>query len=127
MKKLVIKTSLFLSGLIPATALATTHNVFNPTDPSDRKLPELPTTAPKDFSELMGVIATIGRVMFGILIALSTVFILYAAFLYIISQGDEERIQTAKRILVYAIIGLVVGVLAGGVGVMVQSFLNTPS
>ena len=56
--------------------------------------------------------------------ALSIVFILYAAFLYIISQGNEDRIKMAKTILIYAVIGLVVAVLAGGINVIVQDFVG---
>jgi hypothetical protein len=43
------------------------------------------------------------------------VFILYAAFLYLISQGSDERISTAKKVLIYAIVALVVAVLAASV------------
>lgn len=77
-----------------------------------------------NFSELEGVLMNISRWMFGILMALSIVFILYAAFLYIISQGNEERIKTAKTILIYAVVGLVVAVLAGGINMVIQDFIG---
>ncbi len=117
MKKLVIQTTLLLSGLIPASAFA----VFDPTDPGNN-IPTLPE-GPDSFKDIITVIVTIAKWMFGLLVALSIVFILYAAFLYVIAQGSDERIQTAKKILIYAIVGLVVGVLAGGIGVAVQQFL----
>lgn len=119
MKKLVVKTSLLLSGLIPAVALAD----FNPAE-GDRDLPDLPSEAPDDFGGLIDVIVTIAQWMFGILMALSIVFILYAAFLYVISQGNEERIKTAKTVLIYAVVGLVVAVLAGGISVVIQDFIG---
>ena len=120
MKKLVVKTSLLLSGLIPAAALAQ----FDPAE-GDRQLPQLPSEAPNNFSGLIDVIVTVARWMFGILMALSIVFILYAAFLYIISQGNEDRIKMAKTILIYAVVGLVVAVLAGGISVVIQDFIGT--
>ena len=121
MKKLVVKTSLLLSGLIPAVAFA--DDAFDPVNPGSDP-PELPSNAPTDFKSLIEVIVTIAQWMFGILMALSIVFILYAAFLYVISQGNEERIKTAKTILIYAVVGLVVAVLAGGINVVIQDFIG---
>jgi len=117
MKKLIVKTSLLLSGLVPAVALA----AFDPIE--DEGPPELPSNAPKDFDSLINVITTVAQWMFGILMALSIVFILYAAFLYVISQGNEDRIKSAKTILIYAVVGLVVAVLAGGISVVIQEFI----
>jgi hypothetical protein len=128
MRKLAVQATLLLSGLMQASiAFAVTRpspspTVFDPTTSSS--LPALPT-GPKDFGSLIKVITTIAQWMFGLLVALSIVFILYAAFLYVIAQGNDERIGTAKKILIYAVVGLVVGVLAGGIGVAVQSFLGT--
>ncbi len=120
MKKLAVKTSLLLSGLLPGVALAQ----FNPSE-GDRQLPDLPTDAPTDFGTLIGFIVTIARWMFGILMALGIVFVLYAAFLYLIAQGNTEKVDNAKRVLIYSVVALVVGVLAGGVSVVVQDFLAT--
>jgi len=119
MKKLVVKTSLLLSGLVPAVAFAQ----FNPSE-GDRQLPDLPSDAPTDFGGLIDVIVTIARWMFGILMALGIVFVLYAAFLYLIAQGNEDRISSAKRVLIYSVVALVIGVLAGGVSVVVQDFVG---
>ena len=124
MKKLIVKTSLLLSSLIPTAAFAAVTSTGESFDPVDeRTLPELPANTPKDFGSLIGVIVEISRWMFGILMALSIVFILYAAFLYVISQGNEDRIKMAKTILIYAVVGLVVAVLAGGVSVVIQDFI----
>jgi len=121
MKKLIVKTSLLLSGLIPAVAFA--DEGFDPLDPGSTP-PPLPENTPTNFKGLIDVIVTIAQWMFGILMALSIVFILYAAFLYIISQGNEERIKTAKTILIYAVVGLVVAVLAGGINMVIQDFIG---
>ncbi|MEK7452697.1 MAG: hypothetical protein AAB614_00515 [Patescibacteria group bacterium] len=47
------------------------------------------------------------------LIALAAVvFGLYAGFLFITAGGDEGNIETAKNIMIYAVIGIVVAILA---------------
>lgn len=122
MTKFATKTSLFLSSLMPSVALAQ-DDIFDPTD-ENPDLPELPE-GPQDFGEVIELIVKIGQWMFGLLMALSIVFILYAAFLYIIAQGNDVRIQAAKKILIYAIVGLVVAVIAGGASSVVQSFLTS--
>ncbi len=121
MKKLLaVKTFLFLSSLSPVVVFA--QDAWDPRD-DDLDVPELPAAAPNDFASVIGLIVTVAQWMFGMLMALSIVFILYSAFMYIIAQGNPERIDTAKRILIYAIVGLVVAVVAGGVGAVVQNFL----
>lgn len=121
MKKLVVKTSLLLSGLLPGVALA--EEPFDPRNPGNDP-PSLPEDAPTDFETLITVIITIARWMFGILMALGVVFVLYAAFLYLIAQGDDTKISTAKKVLIYSIVALVIGVLAGGISVVIQEFIQ---
>lgn len=77
------------------------------------------------FEGVIDVLVTISQWMFGILIALSIVMILYSAFLYMFSGGSDDRIKKAKDTLTYAIIAVVVAVFAGGVGVLVQNFIGS--
>jgi len=120
MKKLFVKTSLLLSGLIPTTAWG---QAFDPRNPGNEP-PELPGGAPTNFEGLIGIIILVAQWMFGILMALGIVFILYAAFLYLLAQGSEDKINRAKNVLIYSVVALIVGVLAGGVSVVVQDFVG---
>jgi len=76
------------------------------------------------FGGIIGVLDTAANWMFGILIALGTVMVLYSAFLYLFSGGSEDRISAARKTLTYAIVALVIAVLAGGVGVLIQNFVG---
>jgi hypothetical protein len=91
--------------------------------PAAMALPTMPTSTPS-YEKFIGQINTFASWMYGILMALSVVFILYAAFLYLISQGSDERISTAKKVLIYAIVALVVAVLAGSVHLLVENFIS---
>lgn len=52
-------------------------------------------------------------------------FIIYSGFLYVTAQGDPEQIKTAKRSLLYSIIGglLVLGAFA--IGQIVKDTVDT--
>ncbi|MEX2054136.1 MAG: peptidoglycan-binding protein [Candidatus Colwellbacteria bacterium] len=78
-----------------------------------------------NFEGVRAVLMTIARWMFGILMALGIIMVLYSAFLYLFSGGDDTRISTARKTLTYAIVALVIAVLAGGVGVLVQNIIGT--
>ncbi len=65
-----------------------------------------------DDQGLIGVIEQIIKFFASILAVLAILVIVIAGILYITSGGDEGRIQTAKTWLTYAIIGLIIALLA---------------
>ena len=77
-----------------------------------------------DINSFIKAIDLIAKWMYNILLALGVVFVLYAAFLYMISQGNEERMERAKKVLIYAIVALVIAVLAGGISSVVEDFIT---
>jgi hypothetical protein len=60
----------------------------------------------------------------GIIFAISILFILYAAFLFITAAGNEEKIGKAKSIIVFGMIGIAVALLAFAVQSFVTSVLQ---
>jgi hypothetical protein len=50
--------------------------------------------------------------VFNIAAALAIVFVAYGGFKYVISRGDPQATARAKDTILYAIIGLVVAILA---------------
>ena len=58
------------------------------------------------------LVSTIVSVLLWALGAVSVIVIIIAGFTYVTANGDANRIQKAKNILMYAIIGLVVAILA---------------
>lgn len=78
------------------------------------------------FSELNDVWAVAANIL-DILIQLAGIaavgFIIYGGIRYIISQGDPENVQGAKKIIANAIIGLVLAIMASTiVGFIAGSF-----
>lgn len=61
---------------------------------------------------------------FGLLIVLAAAFILYAAFLYLTSATQPEKIENAKKYIIYAVVAIVVGFVARGLVSIVIDLLQ---
>ncbi len=140
--KIVLATGLLAVQLfvIPALALA---------DPSAPVVPPAtPTTAanpctdgvggvecPKAFDKttgpdyFVGLINLVANWMFTILLVVAVVFIVWAAYSYLTSSGDSEKVSAAHKALLYAAVAVAVGVLARGFVYIVRNTVeatNTP-
>ena len=52
------------------------------------------------------------NVILYLVAAVSVVVIIYGGFRYIVSNGDSTKIQGAKNTILYAVVGLIVAILA---------------
>ena len=55
---------------------------------------------------------------------LGILMVLYAAFLYMTSAGDDTKIDKAKKTFIYGIVGIIIALLAYGIWDAVESFLE---
>lgn len=55
------------------------------------------------------------------------IYILYGAFLYTSAFGDEGKIKTAKNVMKYALIGVIIATLANVMVQWLQTVLQVPS
>jgi len=72
-------------------------------------------------------ICNVFNLMFGILIFVSVIMVLWAAFLYLTAQDDAEQTSRAKKALFYAALGIVAAFLAKGYPLMVAGIFNGAS
>ena len=63
--------------------------------------------------------------VFYFFIVLAVVFILIAAFSYLTAGGDEQKITKAKNELIYAIIAIVIAVLAKSIVALIAGIAGT--
>jgi len=75
-------------------------------------------------SEVFGYITKITGWMQGIFFLIAVIFIIYAAFVYLTSAGNEEKIKKAKSIIIYAIVAIAIALLATAVKPFVSGFLG---
>lgn len=59
-----------------------------------------------------GIITTVLAIVFGIIGALAFMTIVIGGFKYVLSQGDPQNTAQAKNTIIYAIVGLVIAIVA---------------
>lgn len=66
-------------------------------------------------NDVWTVVANLIRIALGVAGYLAIIFIIVGGIMFIVSQGDPQRIQRAKSVITNAIVGLVVAVTASAV------------
>jgi hypothetical protein len=84
------------------------------TNPSD------PVASTKD-EFIDNVLCPIALYAFRLLVIISVLMIIYAAFLYVTAGSDEEKVSKAHKVIMYAAVGIVVALLAVGFPKIVAS------
>lgn len=78
-----------------------------------------------DYIQVQNIIQSIVSVVYTVFFAAAIFFILLAAYNFLIGGSDEKRIATAKNQLQYAVIAIVVALIAGGVSLIIKTFIKT--
>ena len=61
---------------------------------------------------------------FILFIILAVVFVIVAAFKYLTAGGDAEKVGTANHMLIYAVVAVVVAVIARAIPVIIANFFS---
>ncbi|MCR4328033.1 MAG: hypothetical protein NUV53_00765 [Patescibacteria group bacterium] len=61
---------------------------------------------------------------FVIIMILSVLMVLYAAFLYVTAGSEDEKFSKAHKVLIYAAVGIVVALLARGFPYVIASLFG---
>lgn len=86
-----------------------------------QSLPEAASPAGTGAEPIIAILETVGNWMFGILLAVAAIYILIAAFTFLMAKGDPKKIDEAKSSLTYALIAVVVGALTKGIIAVAQA------
>jgi len=63
---------------------------------------------------IWGALDSIINWLFGILIVVAIIFFIIAAFQFVTGGGDPEKVDSARKMVLYGIIGLIVAIFARG-------------
>jgi undecaprenyl pyrophosphate phosphatase UppP len=89
-------------------------------------IPGVQRVGPTTVGGLVDVLRNVVRWVYIIFFVLAVMFILFAAFNYLTAGGEAEKISKAKNQLIYAIIAIVVALLAVGFETIIRNFLASP-
>ncbi len=76
---------------------------------------------PQNVTTWVEVVITVVQWFYTIVFVVAVLFILLAAYNFITSGGDEEKTGTAKKQLMYAVIGVAVALLSYGIVTFVRN------
>ncbi|MDO8557153.1 MAG: pilin [Candidatus Jorgensenbacteria bacterium] len=73
---------------------------------------------------VVNLIVSITNWAYYLLLILAVLFIVYAAYMFLFSQGDTEKLEKAKKQIVYAVIAVAIAILAKGIIAFTQNILG---
>jgi flagellar basal body-associated protein FliL len=76
------------------------------------------------FEDILRILNTLINWIFTILLIVAVIFIIMAAFAYLGSAGDAEKVQSASNKLIYAAVAVGVGLIAKGVEFVVRQLVG---
>ena len=82
-------------------------------------------TGPTNLAGLLVVVDSVINLVFTVLIVFSVIYIIMAAFQFISAGGDVAAVTQARQKLIYAVVGIIVALLARSIPVVIRSVLVT--
>lgn len=76
------------------------------------------------FTQLVKVLNTVVSWIFTVFLIVAVIFVIIAAFSYLTSGGDPEKIKTASKQLVFAAVAIAVALLSVSIRFIVQDLLG---
>lgn len=80
-----------------------------------------PVTVVNPSSSLLEIILRFSGILMTFIVSVATMVLIYGGIRYAMAAGDQDQTQSAKRVMFWAVFGLVLGLLARFV---VQFILN---
>ncbi|OHA45950.1 MAG: hypothetical protein A3A80_03285 [Candidatus Terrybacteria bacterium RIFCSPLOWO2_01_FULL_44_24] len=90
-------------------------------------MPALPPPVFTTFDKFIGLFCKAGDWFFTLVMVIAIVMIVVAAFFFLTGGGNPENIKKAKSILVWAIVGIIIGILPNAILAIISSFLGAGS
>ena len=86
-------------------------------------IPPIESNTTVDSTTIQSTAVTLINYVISIIAIIAVGMIVYAGFLYITSGGDEKKLGTAKNLILYAVIGLVVVIVSYSIVGFVNSLI----
>jgi len=116
MKKIALISTLYL--VMPMMAMAQDIQRLNSINMVDGR-------SISGIDGIVGVLGTIVDWIFTLLLVFAVIMVLIAAYNYLFSRGDNEKISKANKMLLYAAVAVAVGLLAQAVVFIVDNLVSS--
>jgi heme/copper-type cytochrome/quinol oxidase subunit 2 len=94
----------------------------------DAVLPEdVVLTNPLAADSIPAILDRIINFMLIIAAPIAVIMTIYAAYLFITAGDNQEKVKTARKTLMYVIIGVAILILSKGIVSLAKSFLEVPA
>ncbi|MDD5606803.1 MAG: hypothetical protein PHN37_03010 [Candidatus Pacebacteria bacterium] len=74
--------------------------------------------------DFFNLLSRVTNFLFNVLIAVSVFFVLLAAYNFLFSEGDPEKLGAAKKNLFYCVIAIVIALFAKGSAVIIMQLMG---
>lgn len=85
---------------------------------------QVPDTDIETVSGLFGILCAVFGWIFWILMLLAIIFVVFAAFRYLTAGGEPEKIKKANYSLIYAVVAIVIALLARSLPSIIGNFMG---
>lgn len=118
MKKFFAISTIFL-GFLPFSVLAITPGTIP--GANELGIPEAPV---KTSGGLLNILSDVVGWVYTIFFIIAVLFIIFAAFNFLTAQGDLEKIKSARNQIMWAVVAIVVALMAVGANAIIKNFLQ---
>lgn len=121
---MVLPSIVFAQGSGSVEPPVGTEGSVSPPPPADSSTFTLPN--PLSSQSITDILDKIIDFMLIVAGPVAVIMTIYAAYLFITAGDNQERIKTARKTLMYVIIGVAILILSKGIVSLTKSFLVTP-
>ena len=75
-------------------------------------------------SDVLATLDNLTNWLFSILLIIAAIAIIVAGYFFVTAAGDPDKTKTARNFVLYALIGVLVGVVAKGLVVLVRNIVR---
>ena len=86
--------------------------------------PTVIPTGPTSVAALVSIINNVANAVFYILLAVAVIMLLVAAFTWLTAAGNEEKLTTARKMLIWALVGIAVALLSKGLVTIITAVIK---
>lgn len=86
--------------------------------------PDIPDSPITDVAGIVNLLDFISRLMFALFGVLAVIFIIWAAISYLTAGGDSSKVAAANQRLIYAVVAIIVALMAAGAQGLITNFLE---